>query len=114
MSSQLDELKQVCDRIAVMVQGKVFKILSPHASDGGFALALSSEEGMPYEAVIAEAASDHHIAFLLLLVIMAASMQMDLIGFFNQSIVKGGGGGGLVMNGVLVLSLIPMLNEERG
>ena len=46
--------------------------------------------------------------FLLLLVIMAASMQMDLIGFFNQSIVK------LVMNGVLVLSLIPMLNVGAG
>lgn len=49
MSSELDELKRVCDRIAVMVQGKVFKILSPHASDVDFALALSGEEGMPYE-----------------------------------------------------------------
>lgn len=46
--------------------------------------------------------------FLLLLVVIASSMQMDLTALFNQSIVK------LVMNGVLVLSLIPMLNVGAG
>lgn len=49
MSSELDELKRVCDRIAVMVQGKIFKILSPDASDVDFGLALSGEAGMSYE-----------------------------------------------------------------
>jgi len=46
--------------------------------------------------------------FLLLLVVIASSMQMNLTALFNQSIVK------LVMNGVLVLSLIPMLNVGAG
>jgi len=44
-SSELDELKRVCDRIAVMVQGKVFKILPPDASEVEFGLALSGETG---------------------------------------------------------------------
>lgn len=47
-SSELDELKRVCDRIAVMVQGKLFKILSPDSSDVDFGLALSGEEGAGY------------------------------------------------------------------
>lgn len=42
-SSELDELKRVCDRIVVMVQGKVFKILSPDSSEVDFGLALSGE-----------------------------------------------------------------------
>lgn len=44
-SSELDELKRVCDRIAVLVEGRVFKILSPEASDLEFGLALAGEEG---------------------------------------------------------------------
>ncbi len=44
-SSELDELKRICDRIAVMVEGKVFKILSPDSSDLEFGLALSGEAG---------------------------------------------------------------------
>ncbi|HNX29738.1 MAG TPA: sugar ABC transporter ATP-binding protein [Syntrophomonadaceae bacterium] len=47
-SSELDELKRVCDRIAVMVQGKVFKILSPDSSEVDFGLALSGEEGVDH------------------------------------------------------------------
>jgi len=47
-SSELDELKRVCDRIAVMVEGKVFKILSPNASEVEFGLALSGEEEVRY------------------------------------------------------------------
>jgi simple sugar transport system ATP-binding protein len=48
-SSELDELKRVCDRIAVMAEGRIFKILSPDASDEDFGLALSGEEGVAYE-----------------------------------------------------------------
>ena len=48
-SSELDELKRVCDRIAVMVEGKIFKILSPDSSEMEFGLALSGEEGVAYE-----------------------------------------------------------------
>jgi simple sugar transport system ATP-binding protein len=47
-SSELDELKRVCDRIAVMVEGKVYKILSPNASEVEFGLALSGEEEVRY------------------------------------------------------------------
>ncbi len=50
-SSEIDELKRVCDRIAVMVEGKIFKILSPDSSDLAFGLALSGEEGVVYEEV---------------------------------------------------------------
>ncbi len=46
--------------------------------------------------------------FLLLLVVIASALRMDLTALLNQSIVK------LVMNGVLVLSLIPMLNVGAG
>lgn len=50
-SSELDELKRVCDRIAVMVEGRVFKILSPDSPEVEFGLALSGEEGVKYEAL---------------------------------------------------------------
>ena len=45
-SSELDELKRVCDRIAVMVQGRIFKILPPDAPEIDFGLALSGEAGV--------------------------------------------------------------------
>jgi len=48
-SSELDELKRICDRIAVMVEGKIYKILSPDSSDIEFGLALSGEGGVAYE-----------------------------------------------------------------
>ncbi|MDD3654337.1 MAG: ATP-binding cassette domain-containing protein, partial [Desulfotomaculaceae bacterium] len=44
-SSELDELKRVCDRIAVLVEGKVFKILSPDSPEVEFGLALAGEQG---------------------------------------------------------------------
>ncbi len=44
-SSELDELIRICDRIAVLVEGKVFKILYPDSSDIEFGLALAGEEG---------------------------------------------------------------------
>ncbi|MDD3267857.1 MAG: ABC transporter permease [Syntrophomonadaceae bacterium] len=46
--------------------------------------------------------------FLILLILLAYLLQMDLLVLFNESLVK------LVMNGVLVLSLIPMLNAGAG
>ncbi len=48
-SSELDELRRVCDRIAVMVEGKVFKILPPDSSEVEFGLTLSGEEGADSE-----------------------------------------------------------------
>lgn len=45
-SSELDELKRVCDRIAVLVDGKIFKILFPDSSDTEFGLALAGEKGV--------------------------------------------------------------------
>jgi simple sugar transport system ATP-binding protein len=48
-SSELEELKRICDRIAVMVEGRIFKILSPDASDEDFGLALSGEGGVEHE-----------------------------------------------------------------
>jgi len=48
-SSELDELKRICDRIAVMVEGKIFKILAPDSSEIEFGLALSGEEGLANE-----------------------------------------------------------------
>ncbi|WBW99009.1 sugar ABC transporter ATP-binding protein [Oceanirhabdus sp. W0125-5] len=50
-SSELEELKRVCDRILVMYEGKVFKILDPDSDDRDFALALSGERGVMSEAV---------------------------------------------------------------
>ena len=46
--------------------------------------------------------------FLLTLLLMAYVLHMDLSTLFNESVIK------LVMNGVLVLSLIPMLNVGAG
>lgn len=48
------------------------------------------------------------LIFLAVLLGLACVLQMDLVGLFNESLVK------LVMNGVLVLSLIPMLNAGAG
>lgn len=46
--------------------------------------------------------------FLIVLVCISYLLHMNLVGLFNESLVK------LVMNGVLVLSLIPMLNVGAG
>lgn len=46
--------------------------------------------------------------FLLVLIVLAWLLQMNMVSLFNDSLVK------LVMNGVLVLSLIPMLNVGAG
>jgi len=41
VSSELVELRSICDRIAIVSDGKVFKILDPDASDIEFGLAMS-------------------------------------------------------------------------
>lgn len=43
-SSELNELRSVCDRIAIITQGKVQGILQPDASNVDFALLMSGEE----------------------------------------------------------------------
>jgi simple sugar transport system permease protein len=48
------------------------------------------------------------LIFLAVLLGLAHFLKMDLAGLFNESLIK------LVMNGVLVLSLIPMLNAGAG
>lgn len=48
------------------------------------------------------------LVFLVILIGMSCLLHMDLTTLFNESMVK------LVMNGVLVLSLIPMLNVGAG
>lgn len=45
-SSELDELKRISDRIAVLYKGKLLAILAPTASDSQFANALSGEESL--------------------------------------------------------------------
>lgn len=42
-SSEIDELKRVCDRIIVMYEGAIFDILSPYESDEVFSLAISGK-----------------------------------------------------------------------
>ena len=42
-SSELAELRQMCDRIAIVSQGKIVEIMKPDASDEEFGLAMSGE-----------------------------------------------------------------------
>lgn len=41
VSSELQELRSISDRIAIVSEGKLVDILSPHASDADFGLAMS-------------------------------------------------------------------------
>lgn len=43
-SSELEELKRICDRIVVFCEGKVSGVLSPDAAEEAFALAFTGEE----------------------------------------------------------------------
>ncbi len=43
-SSELEELARICDRIVVLFEGRVFRILEPDADETEFALAISGEE----------------------------------------------------------------------
>lgn len=42
-SSEIEELKRVCDRIVVMYEGAIFDILSPNESDEVFSLSISGK-----------------------------------------------------------------------
>lgn len=42
ISSELGELRSLCDRIAIVADGKIVNILSPNASDAEFGLAMSA------------------------------------------------------------------------
>jgi len=44
VSSELDELMRVCDRIAVLYEGKIFSILTPEIPAEDFALAFAGKE----------------------------------------------------------------------
>lgn len=41
ISSELQELKSVSDRIAIVSEGKLVDVLSPQASDADYGLAMS-------------------------------------------------------------------------
>lgn len=45
ISSELAELRSICDRIAIVVEGKIADILSPKADDIKFGLAMSGAKG---------------------------------------------------------------------
>lgn len=47
-SSEIDELKRVCDRVIVMYEGKVFDILSPDEDDEVYSLAISGKRREKY------------------------------------------------------------------
>lgn len=42
-SSEIEELKRICDRIVVMYEGTIFKIISPDAEEEEFSLAISGQ-----------------------------------------------------------------------
>lgn len=44
ISSELEELKRISDRVAVLCEGRLSNILSPHSSDEEFTLAYTGEE----------------------------------------------------------------------
>ena len=44
VSSELQELRSVCDRIAIVAEGKIVDILKPHDSDVAFGLAMSGSK----------------------------------------------------------------------
>jgi simple sugar transport system ATP-binding protein len=43
-SSELAELRSVCDRIAIVTRGRVHAILAPDGSDAAYGLAMAGEE----------------------------------------------------------------------
>ena len=50
VSSELQELRSVCDRIAIVAEGKVVDVLAPDASDVAFGLAMSGAKKKEGEA----------------------------------------------------------------
>ena len=50
VSSELQELRSVCDRIAIVAEGKIVDILKPDDSDVAFGLAMSGAKRKEGEA----------------------------------------------------------------
>jgi simple sugar transport system ATP-binding protein len=48
-SSELAELRSICDRIAIVTEGKIEGILAPNASDADFGLMMSGDYGKVIE-----------------------------------------------------------------
>lgn len=48
-SSEIDELKRICDRVIVMYEGKIFDILSPEDDDEVYSLAISGKRRVEHE-----------------------------------------------------------------
>ncbi|TQQ84660.1 sugar ABC transporter ATP-binding protein [Peptacetobacter hominis] len=42
-SSEIDELKRICDRVVIMYEGRIFDILSPYEDDEVYSLAISGK-----------------------------------------------------------------------
>lgn len=51
VSSELQELRSICDRVAIVSEGKVSAILDPHDSDENFGLAMSGFDAKGGETV---------------------------------------------------------------
>ncbi len=45
VSSELNELRSLCDRIAIVSDGKVSGIFAPDASDAEYGMAMSGAKG---------------------------------------------------------------------
>lgn len=48
-SSEIDELKRICDRVIVMYEGKIFDVLSPDEDDEVYSLAISGKRREKHE-----------------------------------------------------------------
>ena len=76
ISSELVELRSICDRIAIVSEGKVAEILPPDASDVAFGLAMS---GLSAEDVDQEVEGCRRIVLL----IVSAGLVLSLACFFS-------------------------------
>ena len=106
-SSDLDELKRVCDRIAVVCRGRVSDILGAPgrrpAVPGGF---FREDAGAAMRGI--RAPQRFILGFLAVMLGAVFLRGIPLGTILGDSMVR------LVMNGVLVLSLMPMLNAGIG
>jgi simple sugar transport system ATP-binding protein len=50
ISSELEELRSICDRIAIVSEGRLAGILPPHADSSEFGLLMAGERAAPKEA----------------------------------------------------------------
>ena len=50
VSSELVELRSLCDRIAIVAEGKVFKVMAPDDPDAAYGLAMAGMQETAVEA----------------------------------------------------------------